>query len=277
MAVPDSEIHLNLAGISLRVRLNAFEAQAAHARYRRFEAPETEASIEVRSSFDPRLRLPRVAEAWPGGSCQRRSGSLVLTRRDDQTVWDLAERYVRFVVAKSAPAEPLVETLPPFVETALRVVVATELVRAGGLLMHACGWADAERSVLFAGFSGGGKTTTAHKLPASEVLSDDQVAVRDGDAWSLPFVGEWNQRTSPKRAPLRAIALLGKSTSPGLRRLPPARALARLLGCVVSFDPAQAIETFQLAAGLVENVPVYELALDRHTPVAPWIERMLGG
>src|SRR5690606_12432958 len=149
--------------------------------------------------------------------------------------------------------------VPPFVENALRMVLATELVSAGGLLLHASGWADRERAVVFPAVSGGGKTTTAFKLPDDQVLSDDQVALRDGDAWSLPFVGEWGRRTAPRHAPLRAIALLGKAETPRLTRLPEARALVRLLGCVVSFDPAQAQAAFALAEQWVKAVPVYEL------------------
>lgn len=270
----DDATHLSLAGVSVRVWPHASESHSAQARYLNFRASGCPEAVEVRTSFDPQLKLPANTVPWPGADCERKGDSLVLTRRDDQLVWDVPTRRARFVVAKPVPSQPLPETLPPFVETALRMVLATELIRSGGLLMHACGWADAERSVLFAGFSGGGKTTTAEKLPDAQVLSDDQVAVRDGQAWSLPFVGQWNQRTSPRHAPLKAIALLGKSTSPRLRRLPPARALAKLLGCVVSFDPAQTPEAFRLAARLVETVPVYELELDLHTPVLPWIERM---
>lgn len=267
-------IDLSLAGVSVRVWPNESESQTARERYFNFQAPECPDAVQVRSSFDPMLKLPTRTVPWPGASCERIDETLVLTRRDDRLVWDLPARRAQFVVATPVPTQTLPDGLPPFVETALRMVLATELIRFGGLLMHACGWADAGRSVLFAGFSGGGKTTTALKLPDDEVLSDDQVAIRDGHAWSLPFVGQWDKRTKPRQAPLKAIALLGKSKTPRLRRLPPAQALARLLGCVVSFDPAQTTESFRLAARLVEAVPVYELALDLHTPVMPWIERM---
>lgn len=275
--MPDDVMELSLANVPLRVRPHECERQAAQARYLPFRSPVGSEAVEVRTSFDSRLKLPAIDTPWPGAVCERKGDSLVFTRRDDQLLWDVPARRARFIMAKAVSSQPLPDTLPPFVETALRMVLATELICAGGLLMHACGWADAERSVLFAGFSGGGKTTTARKLPDNEVLSDDQVAVRNGRAWSLPFVGQWDKRTKPRNAPLKAMALLGKSTSPGLRRLPPARALARILGCVVSFDPAQTSETFQIAARLVDAVPVYELELDLDTPVAPWIERMCRG
>lgn len=269
-------LSLSLAGVSLRVVPHALERQAARGRYLPFTVPDRPGAIEIVSGFDPALKPPLSGAAWPGATCERDGEQLIFSRRDDRLIWDVKARRGRFVVARTPPAEPLPSQVPPFVENALRMVLATELVAAGGLLLHASGWADRERAVIFPAFSGGGKTTTAFKLPDDQVLSDDQVAIRDGDAWSLPFVGEWGRRTAPRHAPLQAIALLGKSATPQLARLPPARALARLLGCVVSFDPRQTEAAFTLAERLVRQVPVYELALARDTPLRPWIERMCG-
>lgn len=265
---------LSLAGVPLRVVPHALERLAARGRYLPFTTPERPDAIEVTSTFDPTLAAPLADVAWPGAVCTRDGERLVFTRRDDRLTWDVPARRGRWVVAGAPPPQPLPPHVPPFVENALRMVLATELVSAGGLLLHASGWADRERAVVFPAVSGGGKTTTAFKLPDDQVLSDDQVALRDGDAWSLPFVGEWARRTTPRHAPLKAIALLGKAATPRLTRLSDARALARLLGCVVSFDPAQAQAAFALAEQWVRTVPVFELHLALDTPLQPWIDRM---
>lgn len=265
---------LRLGGVLLDVEPAPCEADAFKARYQAFKEPADAQGIVVRTRFD-RASVPLTPPPWPGARCVREGDRLVFSRRDDTLAWDVQARRATFTIARSAPEGPLPTSVPPFVETALRMVVATELIRTGGFIVHAAGYADKRGAVVFAAHSGGGKTTSANKLPVDSVLSDDQVAIVGEDAFSLPFVGQWNRRPVPQRVALRALVLLGKSAAPRLEPLGQTTALARLLGSVVSFDPGQALQTVDHALRLVRRVPTYALDLALDTPLMPWVDRVL--
>ena len=138
--------------------------------------------------------------------------------------------------------------MSPFaVDTVLRVIFATLLPRAGGMLIHACGLRHAAVGRDLPGQSGAGKTTLARKAPdADDVLSDEIVAVRRlDDGWRVfgtPFWGDFARGGISMRSwPLRTVAFLTQTREIGMAPITSSDATLRLLGCFMSFAVDRAV------------------------------------
>jgi hypothetical protein len=112
------------------------------------------------------------------------------------------------------------------VENVLRPLVALRLLLSGGLLVHSAAVALDGRGFVFAGRSGAGKSTVAHRAVSSglPVLSDDLNAIvfENGRfvVAPLPFTGDLEPAdVSPVAAPVAAIIGLEKGTDESLRSL----------------------------------------------------------
>jgi len=238
-------------------------------------------SLTVRATEGWAPPRPVRAEV-PGADVRWLDASRVeFLRAYDLTVLDLAARTGESACGPSVARVPVVD--PTALDTPLRLIASLALPPQDGLLMHASGYADDRGAVLFLAVSGGGKTTTARKLPHANVLSDDQVALRRIDgvwtAYALPFVGEYRRATVPRRAPLRAVALLAKGPEgASLARVAPSAAIASALRCAVNFAPGRhGAAVLDLAADLVARVPVHRLTLARDTAVTPSLNALLRG
>jgi hypothetical protein len=148
------------------------------------------------------------------------------------------------------------------------LLVNAVLTRQGGMELHSCGVVDRNGDgYLFAGNSGGGKTTTARlwQSEAKEILSDDRIILRreNGQWWmyGTPWHGE-AEICSASRAPLRRIFLLDKATHNEVRPLSQAAAIARLFSC--TFPPFHDAEGMSAVVGtlaqIVRDVPVAAFA-----------------
>ncbi|MBK6533376.1 MAG: hypothetical protein IPF99_28455 [Deltaproteobacteria bacterium] len=182
-------------------------------------------------------------------------------RPEGETLVHLGRHHATAVVRPTLVTDDPMDDITP-IDTPLRLQLASELPGHQGAMVHACGYADDRGSVLFIARSGGGKTTTARKLPDAHVLSDDLVAVRrtaDGwDAHALPFVGEWRRPTVPRRGRLRALVFLRKSDDLSVSVCPPSVAFPDMLQAMVWFakgDPAAAA-LLDHAHDLIRAVPV---------------------
>jgi hypothetical protein len=166
------------------------------------------------------------------------------------------------------------EMSPFAVDTVLRVVFATLLPRAGGMLIHACGLRHAAVGVIFPGQSGAGKTTLARKAPdADDVLSDEIVAVRRlDDGWRVfgtPFWGDFARGGISMRSwPLRTVAFLTQTREIGMTPITSSDATLRLLGCFMSFavDRASVERSLAVAIQLCAEVRSVEAGLTRAAP-----------
>ena len=280
-----SEWNLSLAGLPVRVRAHgAVHHDHVEARFGAFQRcpwdddlPGWSLDARAESGWSPprpvRAPLPGADTRWLDAD------RLELLRTYDLTEMNFATRRSESVGRPSVANAPVVD--PTVVDTPLRYIASLALPRHEGLLMHASGYADARGAALFLAVSGGGKTTTARKLPHDGVLSDDQVALRRIDgAWiarALPFVGEYRRATTPHGGPLRALALLSKGDELSVRPVSPAEAIAPLLRCAVSFAPGpHAAAILDLAADLAARVPVVRLTLARDTAMAPCLDALLG-
>jgi hypothetical protein len=115
------------------------------------------------------------------------------------------------------------------VETVLKVMLAGELARRGGLLVHGVAVEHLGRAALLVGHSGAGKSTLGALWTASggTVLADELVAVwPHGEGWRAAGT-PWNTGV-PREASLRAVGTLAWDV--GSRWEPvPAGEVARVL------------------------------------------------
>jgi hypothetical protein len=245
--------------------------------------PATEPWASVAITVEPRFRPPRTpSAAYPSPEVVTLpDGRVEFLRASEQVLYDPRTREA------TVTARPPIQGLAPVedptaLDTPLRELLAWELPARDGLLLHASGYGDARGAVVFAAVSGGGKTTTARKLPPDRVLSDDQVALRrGGDGWcayALPFVGEYRRATRPYRGPLRALVLLGRGAGATLRPVAAPEATARVLAHTVRFARGgDASAVLSLAADLCRSVPVWHLAVGLDAPVDGVLDELLGG
>lgn len=153
----------------------------------------------------------------------------------------------------------LVHRSPAAFESLLRVLVSLRL--RDGVLVHAA----AARGRLVPGKSGAGKSTFGRLLGPRELLSDELVGVtrRDGwRVWGTPFRGTLEAPGTSRSEPLEAIVFLDRHARRGLRRLPPADALVRLLRCVICFSESDAARVLAFCAAAVRARPAFLLSYD---------------
>jgi ABC-type glutathione transport system ATPase component len=96
------------------------------------------------------------------------------------------------------------------VETVLKVMLAAELARRGGLLIHGVGVAHQGHAALFVGPSGAGKSTlgTLWHEAGGDVLADELVAVWPvGSGWRAAGT-PWNILGTRTEATLAAVGTL---------------------------------------------------------------------
>jgi hypothetical protein len=177
---------------------------------------------------------------------------------------DLGPREGRAAVLGSAAA----------LDALLRIALSFALVRRGGFLCHAAavgGW-------LFPGRSGAGKSTLGRSVPRGRLLADELVGVVGRRLESTPFWGDFRAGRQNGARPLRAILFLDRRAPRGVRPLPKAEALARLLECVfyVGDDPPAARKLFRAARAGVESVPTGVLSYDARRTSFAALERMIG-
>jgi hypothetical protein len=250
-------------------------------RYGAFELPDGD---HVARDFSVRLALAPLPP--PGASAAER---LALTEAHPLEVkaaaraitarrWDFQVR----LAARSSGGrltyrgEGRCEASPFAVDCVLRVLFATLLPRAGGMLIHGCGLRHAAIGVVFPGVSGTGKTTLARKAPdADDVLSDEIVAVRRlDDGWRVfgtPFWGDFARGGISMRSwPLRTVAFLNQAREVAMTPITSSDATLRLLGCFLSFatDRASVERSLAVAVQLCEEVRSVEANLTRTAPTA---------
>jgi len=283
---------LRLAGVTVQAEMEG-PCDPVHldARFAAFFVQELDdpTAWTVRVAVEPgRWEVPSGAGVFPGVATTRVGETVVYTRQTDITVLDPVARTVT-VRARSSPKGlgPVEDPTP--LDTPLRLLMAYLLPRRGGVLVHACGWAECDPgfragALIFAAVSGGGKTTTARKLPHAGILSDDQVALTrspDGvwTAHSLPFVGEYRRAPRAQSAPLRGVVLLGKGTA--VRQEPVALplAVASLARCGVYFTPgdAGAVAVLDALVSVAREVGVARWTLTLDAPVLDLARASIAG
>jgi hypothetical protein len=279
-----ANLTLSIGGLVGHLEIEGAEPiflEQLRARYGAFELPDGD---WVARDFSLRLKLDRLPP--PGASATKR---LALTEARPLEVtaaaraiaarrWDfqvrLAGRSSHGRITYSG--EGRCEASPFAVDCVLRVLFATLLPRAGGMLIHGCGLRHAAIGVVFPGVSGAGKTTLARKAPdADDVLSDEIVAVRRlDDGWRVfgtPFWGDFARGGISMRSwPLRTVGFLNQAREVAMTPITSSDATLRLLGCFLSFatDRASVERSLAVAVQLCAEVRSVEANLTRTAPTA---------
>jgi hypothetical protein len=154
---------------------------------------------------------------------------------------------------------------PSSLDSLLRIAFSFELAKRGGFLCHSAavdGW-------LFPGLSGAGKSTLGRATPKRRLLADELVGVSRNRLWGTPFRGDFLPGKNPVSRPLEAIFLLDRHGPRGVRDVPKASALARILRCALYFgnDPGDGWSILAAARRCVLRARTFTLSYDaRKTP-----------
>jgi hypothetical protein len=190
-------------------------------------------------------------------------------RDEPRVVWDgragRIERHdLELDLAPGLGRARVVRGLSPL-DSLLRVALSFELVKRGGFLCHSAaidGW-------LFPGVSGAGKSTLGRSAPRSRLLADELVGVVGARLWGTPFRGDFLPGKNPASRRLEAIFLLDRRGPRGVREVPKAVALTRLLQCALYFgdDPRGGAIVLGAARDCVARAKTFALGYDaRKTP-----------
>jgi len=285
-----SGLALSIAGVVGYIELVGapamFVAQV-RARYGAFEMP---AAPGVIRDFTLRLEMQSAKTPKPGAALAAWEAAPLVVSASGREIaidrWDLS---VRLSAGRSRRGPyrggGRCEMNPFSIDCILRVIWATLLPRAGGMLVHGCGLRHAEVGYVFPGQSGAGKTTLARKAPdADDVLSDELCALRrTDDGWRVygtPFWGDFERGgISMLGRPLRALAFLAQAPNGSVTVTPitPAEASLKLLGCFLAFadDPATVEENLALAVRMCTDVRSVEASLTKTVPTDEIFRRIV--
>jgi hypothetical protein len=149
--------------------------------------------------------------------------------------------------------------MSPFAGPAMELLMINYLVRAGGVILHACSIEHGGKGYVFAGESGAGKSTLAtlwDRQKGVEVLSDDRTIVRKQDGQFRMYGTPWHGDApfgSPRGVRLERIFFLGHGRKNALRDLQGAGAMLQFLKC--SFPPYWDAPGMASAMQLFEDLP----------------------
>jgi hypothetical protein len=168
----------------------------------------------------------------------------------------------------------------PFAYPLDEILMINLLGKGRGILVHACGVKNSSgEGLLFAGISGGGKTTMANlwmkrarstvssqqsRVRDTTVLSDDRIIIRKKGRRFWIYGTPWHGDTkvcSPEKFPLKKIFFLEHASENFVRDLKRTEAVSKLL--VRSFPPfwdSKGLEfTLKFIEELTREVPCYDL------------------
>lgn len=273
---------LSIAGVTHSLSVHGqLDEEAFFARFGHYLTSEQSAPSDARLRvfLDPHGKLIESADVpYPGMKAFHTPGGVKLLRAG-LSLWVsdtlVAEAHIKGPdrLIKSAD-----ETDAGPLDTPLRILTSLALLRSGrGALMHASGFADAERGLLFIGESGAGKTTLSTLLPEATVLSDDQVALLCADAGlrvaSTPFVGMFGKVIPPRSAPLRAIVALDRTRLGTVEPVPQQERAPSLLRCLPLYSRTShdALAALDLVSRITSSVPMLRGSPALSQGAAPWL------
>jgi len=148
---------------------------------------------------------------------------------------------------------------------ALRNVVTYDIIKRGGMVMHASGVVREERAYVFPGRSGCGKSTIARLSVDDTVLSQEFIGILPAsDGWracGLPYAedAEFTRRSGASH-PLAAVLLPVQDKRHELRPLEAVQALAMLFNMPAGMNlPIQYACTLNRYGRLVETARCYTM------------------
>lgn len=149
----------------------------------------------------------------------------------------------------------------PTIYTALYIFSQYAHLRNNAFLIHSAGLHVGNNGYLFAGHSGAGKTTIARKIPPSDLLNDEAVAVKCGRGLFLketPFGTNYSYRTTSPI--LKSIIFIHQSTHFSIKKINYPFSVPTLLAhlqFIGKLPQKLRNKAFLLSARVARKVPVY--------------------
>jgi hypothetical protein len=288
--VPRRAIRLRVAGLVLAVEADRPTPA--------LDPPPAFAPFLVPRGGDIRLRLTHEAPPSPSGAPLFESGSVwCVHRHDGGLLYSFRVPRLRPPVYKAILVDSSLREgrlfFPPVAggpRYALdypldELLFQHRLPREGALEVHACGVVWRERTLLFCGQSGAGKSTTARlwrrHVRGARLLSDDRIVLRPAGrsvrAWGTPWHGE-AAFASPGAARLGALFFLRHGRTNRLRPLPRAQTAARLLarGFPPPWDAEALARALEICAAVAAAVPAFDLAFRPNASAVAAVREALG-
>jgi hypothetical protein len=175
--------------------------------------------------------------------------------------------------------QPPPDAIYPLIYPVDELLLLHNIVKTGGLLVHACGIALDRGGIIFAGHSQAGKSTVARiwrENAQGDILSDDRIILRlkDGNPWiyGTPWHGE-EEFCRNLSTPLKGIFHLEKSSRNSLRKLSPAGHAARILSIAFAtyWDAEGLHKTLSCIDNIVHRVPGYILEFTQDPEFIPLV------
>ena len=142
-----------------------------------------------------------------------------------------------------------------------------ELLRFGGMMLHASCVEKDGVAYLFSARSGTGKSTHTHLwlevFEKSKIVNDDKPALlRENGQWfacGTPFSGK-NDESTDGKFPLRALVFLRRGQENAVKKMEKSMAAPLILEQTINpYDKEMAIEMLGLVDLLIREVPIFEL------------------
>ncbi len=221
-----------------------------------------------RPEFELEFDLTRTVPPSDDDVRVRREGDEWLVERGDfHARWNL--RTGRGSVRQNAN--------PYSLDSVLRILHSLIVAGRGGFLLHAAsaicrapsasfGASFNDRTYLFSGVSGAGKTTMTRLAPADITLLTDEISYLrpspDGySAFGTPFAGELAKAGENCTAPVAALFFLEQGPENRVDELPPTEAVRRLMRNILFFAEDQTLveKLLATACDFVARVPIRRL------------------
>lgn len=233
---------------------------------------ERAASLPIVEGLEPVWLAPTGWRAFEG----RRSGERVIALEVDGR---------RAQVSPAAGRALLMAPDAEVLTHPLGEVLATTLLEGSAMELHASAVVGLDgRGYALAGVSGVGKTTISglwSEMPGWRRIAEERLLLWEDGGWQAEAApwppGTWR---AAGRMALAGVLLLGHGPRAVMRRLEPARALARILRCTFFFAGSgrSAGAAMSVAGRLIAEVPVWSLEVaDTPASVAEAAAMVAGG
>jgi hypothetical protein len=179
-----------------------------------------------------------------------------------------AEGYKGYIDEKARYGYLRLSSMQPVedIDYFIRNIFALLIHQKGGVLMHTAGIVRNDKTYLFFGHSGSGKTTIC-KASKDEfkILNDDLILLfpqnENWFAYGTPFWNPTQIKPNNYSAPVTSMYLLKQDSRVYTKEITSGKAIAALISNVpvIPQDPIRSSKLFDLLSEIQRNIPIYEL------------------
>ena len=160
-------------------------------------------------------------------------------------------------------SEPTNNVIAPLKYPLGPIVMHYMTIHADAVMMHASCAFDGNKSRIFTGFSGAGKSTMSKiwSDARNQIINDDRLIVRKQAEKYFVYNTPMYYIDRPKKAPLSAVYLISHSPVNKIKKLQGALAMTRMMAFSIqnNFDTHYIQTRLNFFSGLCSVIPVYDL------------------